>query len=84
MYECTAYGGHDRNHQSQQDLSHTYNYIDAPTSPKDNKKTTETFAVYQCPAYGAHDVEIPPAPGASAITETGETVYNYVEESIDM
>ena len=91
MYECTAYGGHDRNHQSQQDLSHTYNYIDTPTSPKDNKKTstTETFAVYQCPAYGAHDMEIPPAPGASAvghsgITETGETVYNYVEESIAM
>jgi hypothetical protein len=85
MYECTAYGGHNRNRQSQQDLSHTYNYIDAPTSP--NKKMAETFAVYQCPAYGAQDEAIPPAlgdltVGYSGITETGETVYNYVEDSV--
>lgn len=43
--------------------------------------------MYQCPAYGAQDEAIPPAPGVSAvgysgITETGETVYNYVEESV--
>ena len=44
----------------------------------------ETFAVYQCPAYGAKDQVIPPealAMDCSGITETGETVYNYVEES---
>lgn len=86
MYECTAYGGH--NHQSQQNLSsHSYNYIDAPTSSKDKKmvQVAETFAVYQCPAYGAQDQAVPPEALAmhySDISETGETVYNYVEDSI--
>lgn len=85
MYECPAYGGHGNDsHQSQHDLSHTYNYIDTPTSPKD-KKSAETFTVYQCAAYGAQDQAVPPqdlAMGYSGITETGETVYNYVENSI--
>ena len=73
-------------------MSHTYNYIDAPapTSPKEKKmaaqvQVAETFAVYQCPAYGAQDQAIPPqalAAGYNGINETGETEYNYVEESI--
>ena len=92
MYECAAYGRHGQNRQSQQDLSHTYNYIDAPapTSPQEKKmaaqvQVAETFAVYQCPAYGAQDQAIPPqalAAGYNGINETGETEYNYVEESI--
>ena len=86
MYECTAYGGHNQPSQ-EVELTHTYNYIDAPISPKDKKTAhvTETFAVYQCPAYGAKDLAIPPeglAMGHGGITETGETMYNYVEESI--
>ena len=89
MYDCTAYGGH----QSQNELTHTYNYIDAPTSPKDKKPAIETFAVYQCPAYGAQNV-MPSQDGAmdlvcrytamdsSDIDQTGETVYNYVEQPV--
>ena len=45
-----------------QESLHIYNYIDAADLPirlEEEKTTPELFTVYQCPAYGTHEIELP-------------------------
>ena len=59
LYNCNAY---NQTFRDVQESLHIYNYIDAADLPirlQEGETTPEAFAVYQCPAYGAHELETP-------------------------